>query len=105
MTGEMGWIHPRTGTEPDGTVWTVHAAICRALRRRGLDATIQPFDQYQGPYVRVGSVRLWVTEDSTFTHSIIYREDTGGRAHYHPWKQGSAVKAALRLMRLGGLRP
>ena len=50
MTGEMYEIDPVTGMEPDGTSWPLHAAIAQAV-----GGTVQPFDQYQGPYVLVGN--------------------------------------------------
>ena len=116
MTGEMYAIDPITATEPDGSSWPAHAAMAAALRDAGLDATVQPFDQYQGPYVLVGPdvrvgeapyqlavqelgvVRLWLCDDG------LYREDTGEMLP----RAGClipdlAAEAALELMGLLGV--
>ena len=96
MTGEMHHID-QDGKDDSGNEWTTHAAIAKALRDEGYDATLQPFDQYQGPYILVGKdilvgerpyqlavqnmgvIRLWVisAEVDGFLqgHSQIYRED------------------------------
>ena len=113
MAGEMGYIHPTTGKEADGTVWSTHAAIVRALRRAGYTANIKPFDQYQGPYIAVGSdvrlgsgpyamaprlpgvVRLWLSEDEGFP--VVYREDTDTMER--AWNDREAGAAALSLLR------
>ena len=105
MTGEMCYIHPITGEDADGNVWAVHAAIAQDL-----GGTVQPFDQYLGPYVLIGKdvrigqgpyalaprglgvIRLWVCE------STIYREDTDTQAPYLPYDEVSAVLAARSLM-------
>ena len=119
MTGEMYSIHPITAREPDGTVWPLHAAIVRGLRRRGYVATVQPFDQYQGPYILIGTdirvgdrpyqlavqglgiVRLWLGLGGN-DMSLVYREDTDSRSHpFWPDGQGAgrrAIKAALEVI-------
>ena len=95
MTGEMGRIN-QDGEDDSGSIWSTHAAITKALRADGLDATLQPFDQYQGPYILVGKdvrvgnkpyqltvqhagvIRLWIISDDLYGDdmSVIYREDT-----------------------------
>lgn len=93
MAGEMPYIDPVTGETPDGEVYSLHAAIAKAV-----GGTIQPFDVYQGPYVLVGRdvrfgsqpyqyapkgygvIRLWVVETGETGHygptARVYREDT-----------------------------
>ena len=113
MTGEMYAIDPITATEPDGSSWPAHAAMAAALRDAGLDATVQPFDQYQGPYVLVGPdvrvgeapyqlavqelgvVRLWLCDEG------VYREDTGEIMPCPCEIPEYAAEAALALMDLG----
>lgn len=103
MIGEMCQIDPVTATEPNGTEWPIHAAIAKAV-----GGTVRPFDQYQGPYIVIGSdvrigtrpyqlaplglgiVRLWVNEDT------VYREDTDTGEPY--WDTASAISAALSLL-------
>ena len=96
MTGEMYHID-QDGKDDSGNEWPIHAAIAKALREDGHDATLQPFDQYQGPYILVGKdirvgtrpyqlavqnqgvIRLWVThEDDDIPDGllVIFREDT-----------------------------
>ena len=124
MAGEMYSIHPLTATEPDGTVWELHRAIVGALRRRGCDATVQPFDTYCGPYILVGVdvqvgvkpyqlaaqeqgvVRLWVVgcEDSASddVFARIYNEATCKVSQpFYQWGKGAgreAVRAALEVL-------
>jgi len=92
MTGEMYHID-QDGKDDSGNEWTMHTAIAKALRAEGYDATLQPFDQYQGPYILVGKdirvgarpyavavqnmgvIRLWLTIDD-YDKAYIYREDT-----------------------------
>ena len=91
MTGEMCNID-QDGKDDSGNEWTMHAAIVKALRAEGYDATLQPFDQYQGPYILVGKdirvgerpyqlavqnmgvIRLWIVVDSD-GEGLVYRED------------------------------
>lgn len=105
MTGEMVRIDPITGEEPDGTTWSIHAAIAKAL-----GGEVKPFDKYQGPYVVIGAdvrignppyqyapshlgvVRLWVYDDE------IYREDTDTTANFFPEDIEGAVEAARWLI-------
>lgn len=112
MTGEMVAIDPVTGEEPDGTIWHLHAAIAAAV-----GGTVQPFDQYQGPYVAVGPdirigtgpyayaprglgvCRLWLTGDEV---PHIWREDT--ETESGPiFDEEDAAREARRIMR-GGAR-
>lgn len=92
MTGEMYHID-QDGKDDSGNEWLIHAAIAKALRAEGYDATLQPFDQYQGPYILVGRdvrigtrpyqlavqnagvVRLWLSA-TEHGAAVIYREDT-----------------------------
>ncbi len=107
MTGEMYQIDPITGEEPDGTIWEYHAAIAKAV-----GGTIEPFDQYQGPYVLVGEdvrvgvapyqhtptglgvIRLWILSDDL---TRVYREDTNERSE-PCFEPEDAARAALALM-------
>ena len=104
MTGEMGPIHPTKAMERDGTVWPLHAAIVQALRRRGIQAEVRPFDQYQGPYIAVPHVgRLWVVDaPHAEAYVAIYHEGTGATSKpFFPWHRGAgrrAVQAALSLL-------
>ena len=95
MTGEMYHID-QEGKDDSGNEWTMHAAIAKASRAEGYDATLQPFDQYQGPYILVGKdirvgehpyrlavqnmgvIRLWISPDNDDQNgsTLIYREDT-----------------------------
>ncbi|KKL90032.1 hypothetical protein LCGC14_1908670 [marine sediment metagenome] len=79
MTGEMF----KSDVTPEA--YPIHFAIAEAL-----GGTVQPFDQYQGPYVLIGDdircgnepyavaprglgvVRLWITEDSR--GPVVYNE-------------------------------
>lgn len=114
MAGEMPYIDPVTGETPDGTVYTLHAAIAKAV-----GGTIQPFDVYQGPYVLVGAdfrvgeppyqyapggfgvKRLWVQSDDGFS-ATIYREDTEIESEPFdacgPFAGEDAARAALELL-------
>ena len=92
MTGEMYHID-QEGKDDSGNEWTMHAAIAKALRAEGYDATLQPFDQYQGPYILVGKdvrlgqrpyqltvqnmgvIRLWLTQTED-EWPCVWREDT-----------------------------
>lgn len=114
MTGEMYHIDPVTAIEPDGTVWEYHAAVAKALREDGHEASVQPFDQYQGPYVLVGKdirvgerpyqvavrhlgvVRLWLSEEDG--KNFVYREDNSAKAEFFPGSIEDAVEAARKLM-------
>ena len=95
MTGEMYHID-ESGKDDIGNEWPIHAAIANALRDEGHDATLQPFDQYQGPYILVGKdirlgqppyavatqhlgvVRLWIgiADPDREGLLLVYREDT-----------------------------
>ena len=111
MTGEMYHIDAITGIEPDGTEWPIHAAIAQAL-----GGTVQPFDQYQGPYVLIGTdccvgtrpyqlavqglgvVRLWVVTDDG-EEGRIYREDTDTMSYPFPlYLVAAAIAAAEELV-------
>lgn len=92
MTGEMHHID-QDGNDSNGECWPIHAAVAKALRDEGYDATLQPFDQYQGPYILVGKdmrvgqrlyqlavqnmgvIRLWLTA-TVHGAAVICREDT-----------------------------
>ena len=105
MTGEMYSIDPMTATEPNGTEWPFHKAMAEAV-----GGTVQPFDQYQGPYVlvgndmrigdapyqlavqRVGIIRLWLTEDR------VYREDTDTLSKMVVFEPCDAAEAARELL-------
>jgi len=73
MTGEMSWID-QDGTDQDGDCWYIHAAIAKAL-----GGELHHFDKYQGPYIRVGADKLWITpdDDSPEYAARIYNESTG----------------------------
>ncbi len=109
MAGEMYGIDPVTGEEPDGTVWSAHAAIAQAV-----GGTVQPFDQYQGPYVLIGpesrvgarpyamplpgATRLWVNTDWDGCAKV-YREDTDTESEIFPmFDDEMAADAALSLI-------
>ena len=117
MAGEMPSIDPVTGETPDGEVYSLHAAIAKAV-----GGTIQPFDVYQGPYVLVGNdvrlgdrpyqyaprglgvVRLWVSPDEEWPDYLVhvYREDTDTLSDYFeayaPHAEQYAAQAALSLL-------
>mgnify|MGYP001559819331 FL=1 len=117
MAGEMPCIDPVTGETPDGGVYTLHAAIAKAV-----GGTIQPFDTYQGPYVVVGKdvrmgerpyqlavqgvgvIRLWVGTDDGWPDYLarVYREDTDTLSEpfeaYGPHAEEDAAQAALSLL-------
>jgi hypothetical protein len=81
-TGEM---HPSEVTKEN---WPIHFAIAEAL-----GGTVQPFDQYQGPYISIGGdirsgsgyyagtpripgvVRLWVQVKDDSGFGTVYNED------------------------------
>jgi len=114
MTGEMYHID-QDGKDSDGNVWETHAAIAKALREEGYDATLQPFDQYQGPYILVGKdirvgqrpyqlavqnmgvTRLWLqTDDEGW--SCIWREDTDTSSAHFPDDIECTINCAIELM-------
>ena len=87
MTGEMYSIN-QDGEDSSGNIWPIHAAIAKAL-----GGTLQPFDQYQGPYILIGQdvrvgnapnqsavqnmgvIRLWLVVGGDDLGQV-YREDT-----------------------------
>lgn len=109
MTGEMHAIS-QDGIDSNGEEWPIHAAIAKAV-----GGTLQPFDQYQGPYISIGAdlrvgnapysmpvqhlgiKRLWltVTEDGIPT---VYREDTDTQAECCWDDTESAIAAAQSLL-------
>ena len=109
MTGEMYSIN-QDGLDDDGNEWPIHAAIAKAVK-----GTLQPFDQYQGPYilvgedVRIGSrpyqvavqglgvIRLWLGADDD-DMPYIYREDTDEIIHYWPLDAMTAVATAKAML-------
>ena len=109
MAGEMCFIDPITGIDDQDQEWSYHAAIAKAV-----NGTIQPFDQYQGPYVVVGSdirigtdpyaiapshlgvIRLWIISDED-DFQRIYREDTETTSG-HIWDEESAAMEAMELL-------
>ena len=121
MTGEMYHID-QDGKDDSGNEWEMHAAIAKALRADGYDATLQPFDQYQGPYILVGKdirvgassyalavqnmgvIRLWLTPADTEdqyseTEVVVYREDADTISEPFWWNDTeSAIDCALELM-------
>lgn len=117
MTGEMHHID-QDGKDDSGNIWETHAAIAKALRDEGYDATLQPFDQYQGPYILVGKdirvgdvpyqlavqnagvIRLWVQSTEEYNALLtIQREDTNMFSDTF-WEGDSegAVECAVELM-------
>ena len=108
MTGEMCSITQK-GVDSDGNEWPIHAAIAKAVR-----GTLQPFDQYQGPYILIGSdvragqapyqvavqhlgvKRLWISE--TAEGPVVYREDTDTQARFMYEDTESAIAAAQSLL-------
>lgn len=105
MTGEMSKIDPVTATEPDGTEWPYHREMARVT-----GGSVQPFDQYQGPYVLIGAdvrvgnspyalapkglgvIRLWMNDDR------VYREDTDTLSDMVVFEPIDAGMAALELL-------
>lgn len=64
MTGEMGSID-KNGLDSNGDSWPLQAAIAKRL-----GGELCPFDRYQGPYIWINGVRLWVvscSREGTFT--------------------------------------
>ena len=119
MTGEM-WHIDENGKDDNGNEWPIHAAIAKALCDEGHDASLQPFDQYQGPYILIGKdarlgqppyavatqhlgvVRLWVVSSQPDSDGIlwrIYREDTDtlSSQFYYDDTEG-AIACAKELM-------
>ena len=115
MTGEMYHID-QDGKDDSGNEWTMHAAIAKALRDEGYDATLQPFDQYQGPYILVGKdirvgnapyrlavqnmgvIRLWIVAHDDPV-SQIQREDTDTLSESFWWNDTkSAIACAKELL-------
>lgn|SRR3990167_2058269 len=113
MAGEMYSIN-QNGKDDDGNIWELHAEIARAIGGR-----LQPFDQYQGPYIVVGSdirmgqrpyqvpiqglgvVRLWVfpDEEQPDDFARIYREDIDKTSEPFFWPDTSkAISEAKRLL-------
>jgi len=114
MTGEMLHIN-QNGKDNDGNVWELHAHIVRGLQELGYDATLQPFDQYQGPYIligkdvrlgqrpyqlavqNVGVVRLWISQDEVGL-ACIYREDTDAHCTFCSNSYDDALFCAKELI-------
>ena len=114
MTGEMYHID-QDGKDDSGNEWPLHAAIAKALRDEGYNATLQPFDQYQGPYILVGKdvrvgqrpyqlavqnvgvTRLWLALDDE-GWPCIWREDTDTSLALFPDDIECAINCAKELM-------
>ena len=114
MTGEMYHID-QDGKDDSGNEWTMHAAIAKALRAEGYEATLQPFDQYQGPYILVGKdvrlgqppyavatqhlgvIRLWLMFEGDET-PCVYREDINALSCYAWDDTEGAIACAKELM-------
>ena len=98
MTGEMSYINQETGEDSNGDFYPVHLAIANAL-----DGELKPFDIYQGPYVKVGNIRLWIFNDND-GELTIYREDNEqsikcGLAYWGEIAEELAVNAAKELVK------
>lgn len=107
MAGEMHHINQQ-GEDDSGNVWELHAAIAEAV-----NGELRPFDQYQGPYIVVGSdltagerpyavpvqhlgiVRLWVCGQND-CEAVVYREDNDQRSPPFWWDDTEAAIAAAR---------
>lgn len=95
MTGEMGKID-QTGYDPlNRETWPVHAAVAAALGR-----PLRPFDVYSGPYVDLGSGRLWIDCGREIVGSVTV--DGGGikteRSFIPPWDADAAITAARKAL-------
>ena len=75
MTGEMAWIKP-DGIDSDGEYWPYHAELAERL-----GGTLCAFDKYQGPYILVGTSRVWLSFEAD-GHAIVSCEPVciGGRS-------------------------
>jgi hypothetical protein len=93
-TGEMSQGElDATGREE----WPMHYNIADAL-----GAEVKPFDQYQGPYVRVPEGRLWVTTPEGAgdgAELIVWNEHNRKSSEPFMWDdENAAVDAALSVM-------
>jgi hypothetical protein len=93
-TGEMSQAElDENGREE----WPMHYNIADAL-----GAEVKPFDQYQGPYVRVPEGRLWVTTPEGAgdgAELIVWNESNRKSSEPFMWDdENAAVDAALSVM-------
>lgn len=74
MAGEMVSINPVTGIDSNGEEHYFHYAIAKALGGK-----IMPFDKYRGPYVLIGSNKLWLVPNKDFPEIAChwYNESNG----------------------------
>lgn len=95
MTGEMGKIDS-AGYDPlNRESWPVHAAVAAAL-----GCPLRPFDVYRGPYIALGSCRIWIGCEREIAGSVVI-DDYGlrtERSFVPPWDGQAAVAAAKRAL-------
>ncbi|KKL89015.1 hypothetical protein LCGC14_1918890 [marine sediment metagenome] len=105
MTGEM------FSSDVTPEAYPLHFAIAEAL-----GGTVQPFDQYQGPYVLIGEdiragdepyavavqglgvVRLWLIDESASLNPSIYNEASGRSTPFLYNNTNSAIEAAQSVL-------
>jgi hypothetical protein len=89
MTGEMQYID-QEGRDSNGEGWLLHAAIAKAVK-----GELKPFDRYQGPYINVNGINLWICPDDQSNNGVfyVYREDNKQRGAPFWWQD---IKAAIR---------
>ncbi len=92
MTGEM------SRSEVTAEAYPLHFAIARAFR----GATVEPFDQYQGPFVHVptrkrhAGGRVWVCAEDDSGFGFVYSDKTERKSEPFPlWDAASPLFAAL----------
>lgn len=85
MTGEIYSID-QNGLEPDGTIWSLHAAISKHFNGK-----LNPFDKYQGPEIFIpkdesrkinNNHSLWIIGDLHNNESYVYDKVTEKRTSF-----------------------
>ena len=82
MTGEMSCEEVTRESFP------LHFAIADAF-----NGTVEPFDQYQGPYVLANGQRFWIINDGYYL--AVYLETTHRQSEWIPPFKSTAALAGL----------
>lgn len=85
MTGEMSKDDVTRDEFP------LHFAIADAL-----GGTVEPFDVYQGPYIKLIDARLFIGSDDGFV-AYVWNEATGEQSEFLGYDIDDAVSAALEV--------
>ena len=100
MAGEMGHIDRETGIDDSGNVWNLHSCVAVAL-----DAELRPFDQYQGPYIKVDRFKIWIQAIDDFEGRVTLEPISGGEVKssepfvmHSPGAESLVVELALGLL-------